>query len=273
MTGNHSTLARVTAVAGALLFVPVSLVGAVAAGLAQLPADATASTLARSDIPAELLPLYQQAVQSCPGLGWPILAGIGKVESDHNRPPGQVRDAGAQGPMQFLPATWAAYGVDGNSDGLTDPFDPADAIPAAAEYLCRHDAARDTAGAVAAYLCGGVTNCLATATGPGGYATRVLDWAARYSDSTAGGSAAATLAVQPADRAGSTVRHRGARRAHADLRPWPVRRHLHQQARRPRQPPELAPVVPCLPPGSSTAADRHLPSTAPHVRLTAHRGG
>lgn len=198
MTGKHSTLMRVTAVAGAMLFLPISLVGAVAAGLAQLPADATASTLARSDIPSELLPLYQQAVLSCPGLGWPVVAGVGKVESDHNRPPGQTSDAGAQGPMQFLPATWTAYGVDGNLDGRADPFDPADAIPAAAEYLCRHGAARDTAGAVAAYLCGGVTSCVTAARGPGGYATRVLDWAARYSDSTAGGSAAATLAVQTA---------------------------------------------------------------------------
>lgn len=182
----------------ALLTTPVVMVGAVAAGLTQLPTDATPSPAALGDIPQDLLPLYRQAASTCPGLSWTVLAGVGKIESNHNRPAGQVSSAGAQGPMQFLPATWTAYAVDGNADGSADPFDPADAIPAAASYLCAHGAARDTPTAVAAYFCGGLRDCQARAKAPGGYADRVLTWAARYADATRAGGPIATLAVQAA---------------------------------------------------------------------------
>jgi membrane-bound lytic murein transglycosylase B len=68
---------------------------------------------------------------------WQILAAVGKVESDHGRPqlPGVLvgaNSAGAMGPMQFLTATWAAYGVDGDRDGLTSAYSPTDAIWGAA---------------------------------------------------------------------------------------------------------------------------------------------
>ena len=182
----------------ATVLLPAALLGTVAVGLAQLPADASPSSEAVQDIPPDLLALYRQAASLCPGLPWPALAGVGKVESDHNRPPGQVSSAGAEGPMQFLPATWASYGLDGDADGRSDPFDPADAIPAAADYLCQHGAARDLPTAIASYLCGAVASCLLTAVGPDGYATRVLAWAARYSDPSVAGDAAATVAVQTA---------------------------------------------------------------------------
>ena len=192
-------LLKVVGIASAVtVLLPAAVLGAVAVGLAQLPADAAPSSEATRDIPPDLLVLYRRAAALCPGLPWPALAGIGKVESDHNRPPGQVSSAGAQGPMQFLPATWASVGLDGNGDGRADPFDPADAIPAAANYLCQHGAAKDLTTAIASYLCGAVTSCLQTAVGPGGYATRVLAWAARYSDPTVAGDAAATVAVQTA---------------------------------------------------------------------------
>ncbi len=48
---------------------------------------------------------------------------------------GANSSAGAQGPMQFMPATWATYGVDANGDGKKDPLDPEDAIFGAARYL------------------------------------------------------------------------------------------------------------------------------------------
>lgn len=195
---KHRLLKAVGIGAAATVLLPAALLGVVAVGLAQLPADASPSSEATRDIPPDLLALYRQAATLCPGLPWPALAGIGKVESDHNRPPGQVSSSGAQGPMQFLPDTWVSVGLDGNGDGTADPFDPADAIPAAANYLCQHGAATDLTTAIASYLCGAVATCLHNAVGPGGYATRVLAWAARYSDPTLAGDAAATVAVQTA---------------------------------------------------------------------------
>jgi len=40
---------------------------------------------AMADIPADYLILYQAAATTCPGLDWAVLAGIGKIESDHGR--------------------------------------------------------------------------------------------------------------------------------------------------------------------------------------------
>lgn len=202
MTGRHGTGSRLAGGIALLLLSPVAALGglsaAVAVGIGQLPADATPSVEAVRDIPADLLTLYQQSVARCPGLPWPALAGIGKVESNHNRPARQVSGAGAEGPMQFLPAAWTEYGADGNGDGIADPFEPADAIGAAADYLCAHNATRDLTTAVASYNCGGLAACLARAEQPGGYATRVLDWAARYADAGGASGPTATIAVQVA---------------------------------------------------------------------------
>jgi soluble lytic murein transglycosylase-like protein len=72
-------------------------------------------------------------VRGCRGR---LLAAVGQVESGHGRNPGPS-SAGAEGPMQFMPATFAAYGVDGDGDGTADPWDIRDAAPSAAHYLCR----------------------------------------------------------------------------------------------------------------------------------------
>ncbi len=115
------------------------------------------SALARREIPAVYLRLYEQAAQRY-GLDWAILAGIGRVECDHGRDPdpsctqeGAVNPAGAGGPMQFIAATWQRYGVDGDGDGRADRWDPADAIYSAANYLRASGAPGDYEKAILAY--------------------------------------------------------------------------------------------------------------------------
>ncbi len=84
-------------------------------------------------IPPFLLPIYQ-AAGTAYGIPWQVLAAINEVETDYGRDL-SVSSAGAEGWMQFLPAEWAQYGVDANGDGFKDPYNPADAIFAAARYL------------------------------------------------------------------------------------------------------------------------------------------
>ncbi|MDQ8044049.1 MAG: lytic murein transglycosylase [Solirubrobacteraceae bacterium] len=85
------------------------------------------------DIPPFLLPIYQAAGSEY-GIRWEVLAGINKVETDYGRNL-NVSSAGALGWMQFMPSTWEQYGVDADGNGVKDPFNPADAIFAAARYL------------------------------------------------------------------------------------------------------------------------------------------
>jgi hypothetical protein len=142
------------------------------------PAGAIAPQLASDGIPAVALDAYRRAAAdlartdpSC-GLSWPLLAAIGRVESDHGRFGGSqlysdgtsapriigialnghgtalIRDTDhgvldgdtvydhAVGPMQFIPSTWRRWGVDGNGDGVISPFNIYDAALAAADYLC-----------------------------------------------------------------------------------------------------------------------------------------
>jgi membrane-bound lytic murein transglycosylase B len=78
------------------------------------------------------------------GLPWSYLAAIHLVETGTGRIRG-TSDAGAQGPMQFLPATWEAYGGGG------DINDTHDAIYGAARYLAANDGATDMAHALYRY--------------------------------------------------------------------------------------------------------------------------
>ncbi|MDX6286577.1 MAG: hypothetical protein QOG53_2062 [Frankiales bacterium] len=99
----------------------------------------------------EYFRLYHAAAETCPGLSWTVLAAIGQVETGHGRNK-NTSSAGAQGPMQFMPATWAVYGMDGNGDGTADILNPADAIYGAANYLCANGAGRgNLAGAIFRY--------------------------------------------------------------------------------------------------------------------------
>ncbi|WP_052442828.1 C40 family peptidase [Streptacidiphilus neutrinimicus] len=119
------------------------------------PDAAAPGRTALADIPSGMLTLYQQAAASCPGLPWSVLAAIGKVESDHGRAKDQISSAGALGPMQFLPATFAAYDHPVPSGGANPPtpWDPTDAVWAAARLLCANGArgGKDIPGAIYQY--------------------------------------------------------------------------------------------------------------------------
>jgi membrane-bound lytic murein transglycosylase B len=110
---------------------------ALAAQTAAFSTITTASVAGLHILPpsAEYLALYKAAAPTCPGLPWTVLAAIGQVESGHGRNP-STSSAGAMGPMQFEPATFQAYAVDGDHDGTASIMDPADAIYTAAHYLC-----------------------------------------------------------------------------------------------------------------------------------------
>jgi Transglycosylase SLT domain len=156
------------------------------AGLLLVAAEPAASTTmaggpsvaALHDISPAYLALYMGGARTCPGLPWGVLAGIGKAESDHgrSRAPGVHSGAnhvGAEGPMQFEPATFAAYAVDGNHDGTVSPYDPVDAIYTAASMLCANGAASGTLA--------GIRQAVSAYNHSTAYVTEALGWAARYS--------------------------------------------------------------------------------------------
>ena len=105
----------------------------------QLPVDTHPVTT--SSRPSNYLQLFQESAKLyCPGLSWTVLAAIGQIESGDGQNTGPS-SAGAEGPMQFLPSTWARWGI--TAFGETGPpniMDPYDAVPAAAEYLCSYGA-------------------------------------------------------------------------------------------------------------------------------------
>jgi hypothetical protein len=100
-------------------------------------------------VPLFLLPIYQAAGIEY-GIRWEILAAINEIETDYGRNL-NVSSAGALGWMQFMPPSWRAYGVDANKDGRKDPYNPVDAIFAAARYLAAANYENDVRGAIFAY--------------------------------------------------------------------------------------------------------------------------
>jgi Transglycosylase SLT domain len=100
-------------------------------------------------IPPFLLPIYQ-ACGTQYGIPWEILASINRIETAFGTNL-NVSTAGAVGWMQFLPSSWRMYGVDANDDGRKDPYNPVDAICAAARYLRAAGGQEDLRTAIFAY--------------------------------------------------------------------------------------------------------------------------
>jgi membrane-bound lytic murein transglycosylase B len=103
---------------------------------ASLPQDTLPAWRIDPPVPADkLLGCYREA-QAATGVGWNYLAAINLIETGLGRVVG-VSPAGAQGPMQFLPSTFAAYGDGG------DILSPHDSIIAAGRYLAANGFADD----------------------------------------------------------------------------------------------------------------------------------
>ncbi|HEY7455222.1 MAG TPA: lytic transglycosylase domain-containing protein, partial [Thermoleophilaceae bacterium] len=100
-------------------------------------------------VPPFLLSIYQAAGIEY-GIRWEVLAAINEIETDYGRNL-NVSSAGALGWMQFMPSTWKMYGTDANKDGRKDPYNPVDAIFAAARYLKAAGYEQDVRRAIFAY--------------------------------------------------------------------------------------------------------------------------
>jgi cell wall-associated NlpC family hydrolase len=177
----------------------VVLVGGAATFLVGAPPTATAA--ATASIPAAMLTLYETAATTCPGLPWTVLAAIGTVESDNGQSnlPGVhsgANAAGAEGPMQFEPATFAAYDEPVPPGGVAppSPYDPVDAVYGAARFLCANGASGgvNVSGAIYDYNHSSsyVAQVLALAQSYGGTSTSLVP------SGSAAGEVAAEWAMQ-----------------------------------------------------------------------------
>lgn len=137
-------------VAGLLALICGAVLIAAAFGGAAVGCGESTGTV--EGVPAKLAPIYRQASARyrLGGKGPAILAAVNFIETGFGANRG-TSSAGAQGWMQFMPETWAAYGVDGDGDGDRDIDDPWDAIHAAANYLRASGAPEDWPAAIFAY--------------------------------------------------------------------------------------------------------------------------
>ena len=116
----------------------------------------------------------RRPARACRGACWPGSA-RSKATTASPTAPGVhsgANYAGAEGPMQFEPATFAQYAVDADHDGPLSPYDPADAIYTAAAMLCANGAASGTPA--------GIRQAVFAYNHSQAYVTDVLSWAARY---------------------------------------------------------------------------------------------
>jgi cell wall-associated NlpC family hydrolase len=138
-----------------ILFVAASaLLGAAT----RAPGPVAAGQPAVATVAPDLLRIFSTAAATCPGLSWTILAAIGEVESGDgsSQLPGVHwghNPAGAEGPMQFEPATFATYALPVPPGGLDppSPYDLTDAAFAAARLLCAEGASTPASLGAALY--------------------------------------------------------------------------------------------------------------------------
>ncbi len=90
--------------------------------------------LRAGSVPPEYEPWIRKSAAQCPELSAAILAAQLKQESGFNR--WARSPAGALGPAQFMPGTWATHGVDADGDGVADPFSIPDAVVSQGKYAC-----------------------------------------------------------------------------------------------------------------------------------------
>lgn len=96
----------------------------------------TGAPVRKGSVPASLEGLINRWGNRCETLTPALLAAQLFQESGFSTRRGLRSSAGAQGIAQFIPATWATHGLDGDGDGDRDVWDPKDAIPSAAHYDC-----------------------------------------------------------------------------------------------------------------------------------------
>ena len=93
-------------------------------------------------IPHEYINIYKEAGAKY-GVDWWVLASIHKIETGYSTSKTMLSSAGATGHMQFMPATFKAYGVDGNGNGTRSPWELEDAIFSTAHYLSASGYSKD----------------------------------------------------------------------------------------------------------------------------------
>ena len=145
-------------------------------------------------VPAELMTLYLGASQKY-GVPWPLLAGVGMEETGQGRN-NHTSSAGAKGLMQFLPSTFARYGVDGNGDGRADILNDADSVYSAANALRAWGA---TAGAA------GIRQALYSYNHATWYVNDVLHYAAEYAAGSGARSCTSASVPAPSSQAATAV--------------------------------------------------------------------
>jgi hypothetical protein len=155
-TGNHGLSPAIAAVPlvglALLLAFAVGLAASVGSSAGCSSSGALSGTL-KGGVPRKFVPIYEAATEKY-GLGPrgpAILASIHFNETSFGTNTNNTTGSGAEGQMMFMPETWAMYGVDANGDGKKDPYDPEDAIFAAARYLRASGAPGNWHDAIYAY--------------------------------------------------------------------------------------------------------------------------